>query len=118
MDWKYLFGVFDGRIGRQTFWIGQLVLLLVSTVLHVLVAAIFGSEETGTVISALVSIVLLYPYLAVDVKRLHDRDKSGWWMLLALVPVIGWIWFFVELGCLRGTVGANRFGPDPLPPAA
>ncbi len=52
--------------------------------------------------------------LAVTVKRSHDRDKSGWWILIALIPLIGAIWFLIEFGFLRGTPGPNRFGPDPL----
>ena len=78
---------------------------------------------------------MIYSSFAVAVKRLHDRDKSGWWVLVfyvlpnvidsggrasggsGLLSLIGFaigIWAFVELGCLRGTVGDNRFGPDPL----
>jgi uncharacterized membrane protein YhaH (DUF805 family) len=116
MDWKYLFGSFDGRIGRQTFWIGVVTLMIASAVLHLVLAALFGWHHAmGGPINGAVSLILLYPSLAVDVKRLHDRDKSGWWILLLLVPVLGFIWFIVECGCLRGTAGPNRFGPDPLP---
>ena len=50
-------------------------------------------------------------------KRCHDRDKSAWWLLVALIPVVGQIWWLVELGCLRGTDGRNRFGIDPTQPA-
>lgn len=62
----------------------------------------------------LFSIFSLWPSIAVSVKRFHDRDMSGWWVLMALVPLIGTIFLFVVVGCLRGTVGSNRFGPDPL----
>jgi len=48
------------------------------------------------------------------VKRYHDRDKSGWWILILFIPLVGFIWFLIELGCLPGTPGPNRFGPDPL----
>jgi uncharacterized membrane protein YhaH (DUF805 family) len=65
-------------------------------------------------ISGLVSLVLLVPSLAGGVKRAHDRDRSGWFLLLWLLPIIGWIWLFVVLGFLRGTDGPNRFGRDPL----
>ena len=51
---------------------------------------------------------------AISAKRWHDRDKSGWYNLLVLVPFAGPIWFLTECGFLRGTVGPNRFGPDPL----
>jgi uncharacterized membrane protein YhaH (DUF805 family) len=52
--------------------------------------------------------------LAVFAKRWHDRDKSGWWSLILLVPFIGSIWALVECGCLPGTEGPNRYGADPL----
>ena len=52
--------------------------------------------------------------LAADVKRYHDVDKSGWWVLILLVPVVGFVWFLIECGFQRGTSGPNRFGPDPL----
>ena len=51
---------------------------------------------------------------AVMVKRCHDRDKTGWFIFIMLVPLIGPIWLLVELGFLRGTTGPNRYGPDPL----
>jgi hypothetical protein len=46
-------------------------------------------------------------------KRYHDRDKSAWWILICLLPIIGGIWQLIELGCLRGTEGSNDYGPDP-----
>ncbi|MDF1713501.1 MAG: DUF805 domain-containing protein [Akkermansiaceae bacterium] len=52
--------------------------------------------------------------LALGVKRWHDRDKSGWWVLIGIIPLIGPIWTFVECGCLQGTHGPNSYGPDPL----
>ncbi len=54
------------------------------------------------------------PGFAGTTKRWHDRNRSGWWSLLLLVPVIGWIWVFISLGCRDGSRGPNRFGPDPL----
>jgi uncharacterized membrane protein YhaH (DUF805 family) len=57
---------------------------------------------------------LLWPSMAIMVKRWHDRDKRGWWALVVFVPVIGWIWALIENGLLRGTAGANRFGAEPL----
>jgi uncharacterized membrane protein YhaH (DUF805 family) len=61
-----------------------------------------------------VNLVLLWPIIAVMAKRWHDRDRSGWWVLVLLLPVVGWIWALVVNGCLRGTVGPNPHGPDPL----
>ena len=56
--------------------------------------------------------------LVLSVKRWHDRNKSGRWVLINLVPVVGWLWHLIECGFLRGTIGPNRFGQDPLRPRA
>jgi uncharacterized membrane protein YhaH (DUF805 family) len=106
MDWRRLFLEFDGRISRQPFWIGTLAVFGA----NVLVGALLGRGALG----AIVSLALLYPSIAVAVKRWHDRGKSGWWVLIGVIPVIGWIWTLIECGLLPGTPGANEYGPDPL----
>jgi uncharacterized membrane protein YhaH (DUF805 family) len=58
-------------------------------------------------------VLMIWVSLATQVKRWHDRDKSGWWCLINLIPYIGGIWVLVECGCLRATEGANSYGPDP-----
>lgn len=58
-------------------------------------------------------IAAFWPNLAVGIKRCHDRGRSGWFLLIGLVPLLN-LWLAVELMFLRGTVGSNRFGPDPL----
>jgi len=62
----------------------------------------------------LAAVAIAYMSLAVFAKRWHDRNKSGWWSLIILVPFIGSIWALVECGCLPGTEGPNRYGADPL----
>jgi uncharacterized membrane protein YhaH (DUF805 family) len=114
MDWNYLFTSFDGRISRQPFWIGSLVLGVASFVVSFVVAAIFGQGVFGSLLQFIVALAILYPSVAIAAKRFHDRDKSGWWILIVLIPFIGLIWYIVELGFLPGTPGPNRFGPDPL----
>lgn len=57
-------------------------------------------------------LVTLWPMLAISAKRWHDRDKSGWWTLISLVPIIG-LWMLIECGFFKGTRGPNRFGDDP-----
>lgn len=64
-------------------------------------------------IAAIVGLLIIWPSLAIQVKRWHDRDKSGWWVLIGLIAVIGGIWVLVECGFLPGTAGTNRFGPPP-----
>ena len=115
MDWKYLFTSFDGRINRAKFWaaIGVLIALgIVATLIDVLLGSDIG-QGMG-IFSLIASLASIYFALAVYAKRWHDRDKSGWWTLIGLVPFIGAVWIVVELGILEGARGPNRFGPDPL----
>jgi uncharacterized membrane protein YhaH (DUF805 family) len=67
---------------------------------------------THNPVAALAWLVWLWTLLAVFVKRWHDRDKSGAWMFINLIPVIGWIWTLLECGLLPGTPGPNRYGGD------
>ncbi len=115
MDWKYLLTSFEGRINRAKFWAGVGVLIAISIVLNV-VDAILGLQlaEGVGILGAVFAIASIFFALAIYTKRWHDRDKSGWWNLIILVPVIGAIWLIVECGILEGTRGPNRFGPDPL----
>jgi uncharacterized membrane protein YhaH (DUF805 family) len=62
---------------------------------------------------ALIGCILLWPRLAISIKRLHDRGKSGLWILLVFIPVLGWLWLLVDMGFLDGTPGPNKFGPSP-----
>jgi uncharacterized membrane protein YhaH (DUF805 family) len=132
MDWKNLYMNYEGRINRQPFWLGLLALIIVQWIVIFIVSMLLGVSMMGNIdpnmapdVAAsmamkamipiwIVSLLFLYPVLAVYTKRWHDRDKSGWWSLIILVPIIGAIWFLVECGFLRGTEGPNRFGNDPL----
>lgn len=119
MDWKFLLTSFDGRINRAKFWAGIgifIALGIVAVIIDMVIGTTIDLGEGGQlgIISTIVSLATIYFALAVYAKRWHDRDKSGWWTLIALVPVIGGIWLIVELGILEGTRGANRYGPDPL----
>ena len=116
MDWRYLLTSFEGRIGRQQMWMGIIVLMVVSLIATVL-DILFGTmdQETGIgIISGLVTLISIYPAVALYAKRWHDRGKSGWWTLIIFVPLIGFIWWLVECGFLRGTEGPNQYGPDPV----
>ncbi len=115
MDWKYLLTSFEGRINRAKFWAGVAVLIAISIVLN-LVDLLLGLQlaEGVGILGALFAIASIFFALAIYTKRWHDRDKSGWWSLIILVPVIGAVWLIVECGILEGTRGPNRFGPDPL----
>jgi uncharacterized membrane protein YhaH (DUF805 family) len=116
MDWKYLLTSFDGRINRAKFWAGVGVLIaadIVAEIIDVVLGLNTGPHGIGLV-SSIFALVSIYLVLALYAKRWHDRDKSGWWSLIALVPVIGAIWILVELGMLQGTNGGNQYGADPL----
>ena len=115
MDWNYVFLSFQGRLNRQPFWIATLVLWLLSMGVTFVTSILFGSQSAVTTfVQAVVALVLLIPSLAVAVKRYHDRNKPGWWILIVFIPIIGLVWYIVELGFLPGTPGPNRYGPDPL----
>jgi uncharacterized membrane protein YhaH (DUF805 family) len=101
---------FRGRVPRKVFWLyGVLGPLLISVMLEMMLGIVGISERKSEFAT---SLLLVWPCLAVAVKRWHDRDKSGWWVLINLIPVIGLIWALVENGLMRGSVGANRFGAD------
>jgi uncharacterized membrane protein YhaH (DUF805 family) len=151
MSWgHYLFG-FSGRLNRAKYWLWILIYFVAIAVVSAVIYAI-NSPTAGGIVQLAFSIVALISSLAVMAKRLHDRDKSAWWLLIfvlipsillgvgigasvygalmtddsnlgtmtlvggALTLVAGafLIWAFIELACLRGTIGANRYGPDPL----
>ena len=117
-DLRALLVGIHGRVSRALFWrYAVLGCLLVQTLAYFLLV-IAGVREPFA--DSLSTLLVAWPGVAVSVKRWHDRGKSGWWMLINLVPVIGTLWTLVECGLLRGTPGPNRFGPDPLaaPPRA
>jgi uncharacterized membrane protein YhaH (DUF805 family) len=112
---------FNGRARRTEFWmfvlfnaIAYVVLALVDVLIGTasFVASGTGFQFGGGLLSGLYSLAVLIPSLAVTVRRFHDQDKSGWFILLGLIPIVGGIIVLVFM-CLEGTRGANRFGPDP-----
>jgi len=123
---EVLFG-FQGRIPRQTFWIYSLAIWAVFFVLGFIIGFVAGPKTTivdGHVVQSspgiifgLLMLIIYVPAiwigLALQIKRWHDRAKSGWWVLIGLIPFVGAVWAFIECGCLRGTVGPNQFGEDP-----
>lgn len=109
---------FTGRARRSEYWWFALFSILVGIVARTLDTVFdttMGSDDalyrTG-VIATIAGLALLLPSLAVAVRRLHDTDRSGWWLLIALVPFLGAIVLLVFM-VLDGKPGANRFGADP-----
>ena len=125
-----MFFSFQGRSNRARWWIGLIVLSVIGSILGGIfvggaMASIYGIDPQNTaaimaamtgvfVPASIIGLVMLWPSLALYTKRWHDRGKSGWWTLIILIPIIGGIWALIELGFLRGTVGPNNYGPDPL----
>lgn len=119
-----LFG-FQGRTNRAKFWLVALAIFVVEAILFAVlgsnVAMADDPQEALARMGPVTSIVLLlfgilvtWISIAVGIKRFHDRNKSGVWILIIFVPVIGGLWYLIECGFLRGTVGPNDYGPDPL----
>jgi uncharacterized membrane protein YhaH (DUF805 family) len=99
---------FSDRAIRSEYWYWVLFIILGEIVTSIIDYAIGINLTTG-----IFGLVTLLPSLAVAVRRLHDIDRSGWWILLALIPIVGAIVLIIWY-CTRGTAGANRFGPDRL----
>ncbi len=141
MGLGHLLFEFSGRINRGKYWLAW---LLYAVIYLAFVALGFLTESTTVqALTAMIAIVILISSLAAGVKRLHDRNKSGWHIVLfhvapcvlffagmaiasssAMVAnALGFaalaiaVWSFVELGCLRGTIGVNPYGSDPVAPA-
>lgn len=108
---------FKGRASRSEFWIVAVTWMIVIVIVGVIIGANRtqgASQVFGGLLSVAVLIAYLWTIFAVQVRRWHDRNKSGWWALIAFVPLIGGIWVLVECGCLRGSDGPNEYGADPL----
>ncbi len=99
---------FSGRARRKEYWMFILVNLIISVVLSIFEGLLGGPGFVGILYSLLVFI----PSFAVAVRRLHDTERSGWWLLILLVPLIGAIVLLVFM-LLDGTPGDNDYGSDP-----
>jgi uncharacterized membrane protein YhaH (DUF805 family) len=102
------YATFSGRARRSEFWFFMLFNLLVQVVAGVVDSMILGVGAIG----AIATLGLFLPNLAVAVRRLHDTGRSGWLILVGLIPLIGWILLLVWY-CSQGDSGPNRFGDDP-----
>jgi uncharacterized membrane protein YhaH (DUF805 family) len=105
------YATFRGRAPRSEYWYWTLFSVLVTLGASILDGGLFPYSASG-VLESLTTLVLFLPSLAVAVRRLHDLDRTGWWILIGFT-VIGLI-VLIIWDCLRGTPGANRYGADPL----
>jgi uncharacterized membrane protein YhaH (DUF805 family) len=138
MSFSTILFSFTGRLNRAPYWLASAAVVVAVLICIGIAFAIDRATPAKVVLFLLLFVALIWITLALAIKRLHDRDKSAWWVLMFyLVPsilqaigqdttgstrsilmiLIGTgisIWGFVELGFLRGTVGQNSYGPDPL----
>lgn len=146
VDWQMFLFSTAGRINRAKYWLAALLYTVVTCVAYIVALLLLLSLSDATAVILYVGggvlfLLLFFSGMVVAIKRLHDRNKTGWWCIPFLVlpgllqgaanglvsletglglSVAGMalgIWGIVELGCLRGTIGPNRFGDDPLAPA-
>jgi uncharacterized membrane protein YhaH (DUF805 family) len=118
VDWyllvlkKYL--VFEGRARRKEYWYFVLFNILAGITLGIIdnVTGTLNPETGVGLLSGLYSLAVLIPTIAVSIRRLHDTDRSGWWLLIALIPLIGGLVLLVFF-VLDGTPGTNQYGPNP-----
>lgn len=126
MSWSQMLFSFEGRIGRAPYWYFVLAMTVLFGAIFAWVgaslfnAAMVGADgaapPSGGMAAAAIpvlSLLALWPSLAICAKRWHDVDKSAWWILIALVPVVGGLVALVFNGFIAGTPGANRFGERP-----
>ena len=100
---------FGGRSSRSEYWWFALFFVLLSILVEAILAM---AGPSAAVLSVVVPLALFIPSLAVLIRRLHDLDRSGWWSLIALVPLVNLVLIFWLVR--KGTEGDNRFGPDQL----
>ncbi|MGW1720804.1 DUF805 domain-containing protein [Streptomyces sp. NPDC002156] len=101
------YAVFSGRARRKEYWMAALFSIIISIVLAI-IDAVIGVQ----ILSGLYALAVLVPGLAITVRRLHDTGRSGWWLLIALVPLVGGITLLVFV-CLDSDSGENKHGHNP-----
>ncbi len=104
--------VFQGRANRAQFWFFMLWAWVITGLVTALTGG-KGADGSVSFLAWLTGAVFFFPSWAITVRRLHDTNRSGWWILINFVPLIGQIWLFILL-ILGGTLGPNRFGQKPF----
>ena len=100
---------FSGRSSRSEYWWYVLFTAIISCGVSLIFS---GNQTTMSIISGIVNLVLLLPGLGLCVRRLHDTNRSGWWILIGFIPVVGWILLIVWF-CQDRQRGPNQYGPEP-----
>ena len=111
--------VFDGRAGRPEYWYFVLFNIIVSFVLG-FVDGVLGTVSSGArvgLLGGIYSLAVLLPSIGVGIRRLHDINRSGWWLLIGLVPLVGWI-ILIIWAATESDAGPNQYGSGPEPATA
>lgn len=105
---------FNGRASRQEYWYFLLFNILISAFLATIdyFTGTFNAETGLGLLSGIYTLAVLIPGISVTVRRLHDTDRSGWWIFISLIPIIGGITLLVFM-VLDSTSGDNEYGPNP-----
>ena len=116
------YAVFDGRAARTEYWMYFLFSVIISIILGVIDGVLGTRSSHGFgLLGSLYSLAVLLPSVGVTIRRLHDTDRTGWWMLIAFVPFLGGIVLLVFM-VLDSQPGDNQYGPSvkggPAPAAA
>ena len=101
---------FSGRASRSEFWYFYLFSVILGLFAN---AGMYLSQSAGLFLSSVIYLAIYLPIMEATVRRLHDIDKSGWYILIGLIPILGWIYMIVILS-RKGTNGSNRFGEQPV----
>lgn len=114
-NWKTLLFSAEGRIPRRQYWGGALAVAGILVALTGIAVAIYFMAGTGAgfILPALAYLPAVWSGIVLQIKRWHDHGKSGWHVLVVLIPIVGAIWAFIKVGCQRGNVGPNLYGEDP-----
>ena len=115
-NWKLVvlerYAKFDGRAGRGEFW----WFFLANIVIYIALLILAQISGLFMILYFLYALAVIVPNIAVGIRRLHDTDKSGWFLLISFVPLIGGIILLVFLA-MEGTTGPNKYGAAPEPAA-
>ncbi len=116
MEWFKIalrkYAVFTGRARRKEYWFFVLFYLLIAIGLGFIDSVLgLGSEEFG-LLSGLFGLAMVVPAFAVAIRRMHDTGRSGWWVLVNFIPLVGWL-IFIWFATRDGEPGPNAYGPDP-----
>lgn len=102
---------FDGRSARPEFWWFALWNVGVTLAIYIVGRVVLGANG-GSLLADLYGLALLLPSLGVEIRRLHDTNRSGWWILIAFIPIVGAIVLIVFFA-MAGTPGPNKYGAEP-----